>query len=91
MSSQFNIRKSKNACKTDSVHTDLDSYFHDSSLLGVGNFADWAIVSWPWKWSCFCVLEWNIIAWAVVFIIAFAVMIYVRMRKPANSFANKEE
>lgn len=70
------------------IWTVISTILHCS---GVGNFADWAIVSWPWKWSCFCVLEWNIIAWAVVFIIAFVVMIYVRVRKPANPFVNKEE
>ncbi len=24
----------------------------------VGDFADWKVISWPWKWSCFSVFLW---------------------------------
>lgn len=24
----------------------------------VGAFKKWPVISWPWKWSCLCLLEW---------------------------------
>lgn len=24
----------------------------------VGAFRKWPVISWPWKWSCLCFLEW---------------------------------
>ena len=24
----------------------------------VGAFRKWPVISWPWKWSCLCLLEW---------------------------------
>lgn len=31
------------------------------NLCGVCAFANWPITAWPWHWSCFCILYWDII------------------------------
>jgi len=36
-------------------------------LAKVGAFTDWALIDWPWHWSCLCLLEW----WAILFIPVF--------------------
>lgn len=27
-------------------------------LCGVGSFAEWPIIAWPWHWSCLCIELW---------------------------------
>ena len=33
----------------------------------VGKFKDWPVNDWPWKWSCLCLLQWNIIIAIILF------------------------
>lgn len=39
-------------------------------LAGVGAFANWDIIAWPWHWSCLCLEIWVFLVYIAIMIIA---------------------
>lgn len=39
-------------------------------LAGVGVFASWDIIAWPWHWSCLCLEIWVFLIYIAIMIIA---------------------
>lgn len=43
----------------------------------VGKFKDWPVMSWPWRWSCLCLLEWLLLIIAVLMIFGVGLAVLV--------------
>ena len=41
--------------------------------IGVGECASWAIIAWPWHWSCLCLEIWALVFYFALFVIGAVV------------------
>lgn len=42
-------------------------------FVGVGDFAKWAVIDWPWHWSCLCIEIWAIILYLLIALVCGAI------------------
>lgn len=48
-------------------------------LCGIGAFAKWDFIAWPWHWSCLCIELWSLILYLaiVLCIVAWMLIKYI--------------
>lgn len=52
-------------------------------LCGVGSFANWDIIAWPWHWSCLCIELWSLMIYFAIFaaVIIYNIIMYILVKR----------
>lgn len=62
------------------------------NLCGVGVFQNWEITDWPWRWSCLCILYWDMILTFLLIVVFVGIKAFIahRREKLINSYAPEQ-
>ncbi len=56
---------------------------------GVGSFAEWSFIAWPWQWSCLCILEWYAVVVVFLMVLLLGLSILKGYADAQNPFSNR--